>query len=261
MISIQYKTLLAVLAAILYCVIFNYSQAASDSLNKSISIQTDMDNAARTSQKKINGIADQSQQMLEEYRFVLRKTESLKIYNDHLEKLIAAQDDEIVSISKQIDDIEVTNREIVPLMLKMLQTLKRFIELDIPFLAEERRNRVDSLTDMMNRADVTTSDKFRRIMEAYQIETEYGRTIEAYKGQLDSAENKRSVDFLRVGRLALFYQTLDTRESGIWKQDTNSWEILPDKYRLSIKEGIRIARKQAAPALLILPVNTPEVVQ
>jgi len=49
---------------------------------------------------------------------------------------------------------------------------------------------------MMPRADVTVSEKYRRIVEAYQLEMEYGRTI----GGLPRRAYGKTVDFLaRVG--------------------------------------------------------------
>ena len=102
----------------------------------------------------------------------------------------------------------------------------------------------------MDRADVTNAEKYRRIVEAYQIENDYGRTIEAYRGTLD---NGKTVDFLRVGRIALVYQTLDGEETGVWDQGAQDWVELDDSYRTSIKQGLKIARKQSAPDLIELP--------
>ncbi len=245
----------------IYAMGLTKAQAADNTLKKSISVQSNTNKAAAKSQKRINRIADESDRLLDEYRYTLRKTESLKVYNDHIEKIVNAQNVETSSISEQIRRIDDTNREIIPLMLKMLDALNKFVELDIPFLQQERQQRLDTLASMMERADITTSDKFRRIMEAYQIETEYGRTIEAYKAQLRNGSAEQTVEFLRVGRLALFYQTLDARESGMWNQTSRNWEKLPDKYRSSIRQGVRIARKQSAPDLLTLPINAPEVIQ
>jgi len=98
-------------------------------------------------------------------------------------------------------------------------------------------------------------------MEAYQVEMEYGRTIEAYRGTLESNGEKRTVNFFRLGRVALFYQTLDEQETGRWDKTTNNWAQLSSDYRLPVSKGLRIARKQAAPDLLLLPVNAPEQAQ
>jgi hypothetical protein len=111
---------------------------------------------------------------------------------------------------------------------------------------------------MMPRSDVTNSEKFRQIMEAYQIENEYGRTIEAYRGVLPRGDGEVTVDFLRVGRVALVYQTLDESEAGVWRQDARDWELLDSSHRTAIREGLRIARKQIPPDLIRLPVATPE---
>jgi hypothetical protein len=146
-------------------------------------------------------------------------------------------------------------------MVRMVDTLDSFIQLDLPFLLEERRKRVETLKRNMDRADVSTAEKYRRIMEAYQIEAEYGRTIEASSDMLEKDGESRSVNYLRVGRVAYLYQTLDGEESGVWDPATREWKVLPEKYRSSISKGLRTARKQLAPDLLKLPVRAPERVQ
>jgi hypothetical protein len=110
----------------------------------------------------------------------------------------------------------------------------------------------------MHRADVTESEKYRNIMEAYQIENEYGRTIEAYRSTLAQDDKEVTVDFLRVGRIALIYQTLDESEAGVWNQQTRSWEPLDRSFRSAIRDGLRIARKQSAPDLIRLPLLAPK---
>ena len=234
---------------------------ARDKLDKAIAIQQGTEQAAIDTQKQIERLADDTQDMLSEYRTVIRRTESLRVYNQHLEKTISAQEREMTSMLQQIESLETTNREIVPLMFRMLDALEDFVQVDLPFLPEERNKRIASLREMMDRADVTTSEKYRRLMEAFQIENDYGRTIEAYRASLDSGDSRRTVDFLRLGRVGLYYQTLDRDEQGYWDNVDKKWVRLDDGYRRSIEEGLRIARKQAAPNLLKLPVRAPERVQ
>ena len=109
---------------------------------------------------------------------------------------------------------------------------------------------------MITRADVTNAEKFRRIIEAYQIENDYGNTIEAYRANIELAGKISSVDFLRLGRVALYYQRLDGSETGFWNNTEQRWEELPSEYRNPVRQGLRIARKEAAPDLLTLPVPT-----
>ena len=135
----------------------------------------------------------------------------------------------------------------------MIDAVESFVELDVPFLLDERQKRVAGLREVMGRADVTNAEKFRQIMEAYQVENEYGRTIEAYRGTLERGDKEITVDFLRFGRIALVYQTLDESEAGVWNQETRTWEPLDSGYRSAIRQGLRIARKQAAPDLIRLP--------
>jgi hypothetical protein len=149
-------------------------------------------------------------------------------------------------------------RSVTPLMLRMIDSLDAFVALDLPFLLDERQERIEELRKMMPRADVTNAEKYRRIMEAYQIENDYGRSIEAYRATLGRDGREVTVDFLRFGRIALVYQTLDEAERGVWDQTSGSWQPLDASYRSAIRQGLRIARKQAAPDLIFLPLPAAE---
>lgn len=233
----------------------------ADPLTTPLNVQTAADKAEIKSQKKIDSVANQTDKIVDEYRLILRETESLRLYNNHLQKLTTSQNEEMESIQKQLTEIGTTSREVIPLMLRMIDTLKRFVELDVPFLPEERAKRVAALDELMNRADVSTAEKFRRVIEAYQVEMEYGRTIEAYRSTVKFDNQDHTVDFLRVGRVGLYYQSLDGEHSGAWNPKTRKWETLSGSARGSIRTGLRIARKQAAPDLLMLPVPAPEKIQ
>ena len=209
-------------------------------------------------QKRIDQLDDETHRMLQEFRQNTRNAEVLKQYNDHLNRLLESQEKEKLSFENQLREIEVTQREIVPLMTQMLGTLETFVSYDLPFLPEERKQRIGHLKEMMVRADVTNAEKFRRVLEAYQVEADYGRTIEAYRANLTLGDGDRPVDFLRLGRVSLYYQTLDGSETGTWNPVSKQWEKLSGEYNRSVRDGLRVARKEAAPNLLTLPIPAPE---
>ena len=237
-------------------VILLITGAQAQVLVSSLKTEAGINQAASTSQKRVTRLAQQTSDLLAEYRAVVRETESLKIYNDNLEKVVMDQREEVVSINQQLSGLEATNRGIVPLMLDMIETLGLMVEADLPFRLQERRARVERLRDMMDQADVTASEKYRRVMEAYQGEMEYGRTTEAYAETLPTTG--QTVAFLRVGRTLLIYQSSDQVTTGWFNPTTRRYEDLPDRYRLEVKEGLSIARNEKAPNLVVLPVPGAE---
>lgn len=212
-------------------------------------------------QAQIEKLSDNIDDLATEYRRVLQDTRSLEVYNQQVEDLIESQKSELASLQEQIEGVTAVSRDIVPLMVRMIDTLQQFVELDLPFLLDERRERVAKLREIMDRADVSLSEKYRRLMEAYQIENEFGRTIEAYRGELEDGGATRTVDFLRIGRVALLYQTLDATETKVWDRTTKLWVDLGDDYRSPVRQGLRMARKQIAPDLLLVPIAAAEDVQ
>jgi hypothetical protein len=229
-------------------------------LERALNERIEADAEERAAQQRVDALDDATQKMLTEYRRALSDAESYQTYAKQLESQVQSQNDEKAAIEEQLLEIETTSREVLPLMQKMLDTLEQFVALDVPFLLEERSKRVATLKEMMARADVTISEKYRRILEAYQVEMDYGRTIEAYEGELAGEGDPRTVQFLRVGRVTLLYQTLDGRETGYWDADRKSWVVAPE-YGASFKEGIGVAKKARAPEMLIVPVPAPKEAQ
>lgn len=237
--------------------IVSWSSARAEPLGDSMALRSRANAESGTAQQQIDALSDETEDLLTRYRVTLRQEESLRTYNRQMDKLVAAQQVELDSLRDQLDRIALVSRDVTPLMLRMIDALDAFVQLDVPFLPKERTERIAALREMMDRADVTEAEKYRRIMEAYQVENEFGRTIEAYRLTLDLDGREATVDFLRVGRIALVYQTLDESEAGVWNQETRDWQPLDSGYRSAIRQGLRVARKQAAPDLIQLPLPSP----
>lgn len=208
------------------------------------------------SQRRVDDLGDQRRSLADEYRTTLREIEGLEAYNQQLQRQLKLQRDEIATLDNSISQATAVDRQILPLMLQMVDSLKQFVSLDLPFLPKERAERIEFVTQAIDRVDVSVAEKFRQVLEAYQVELEFGRTIEAYTGMVDVSGQKLEVDFLRVGRLGLFYQTLDGLQSARWDQASKQWVALPASERNPIRDAIRVARKLTSPNLLTLTLPT-----
>lgn len=230
---------------------------SAQSLNQVLNAENQRTKLAQESQQRIDAVVDDTRKKEDQYKRLLKEIDGLKIYNTLLQRQIDAQIRKMAQIEASIDQVEVISRQIIPSMTRMIASLKIFIELDVPFLMEERRERVANLENLMVEPDVNDAEKFRKVTEAYQIENDYGRTIEAYSGSLEIGDENRRVEFLRIGRVAFMYQTQDGKLSGVWDQEARRWQEA-DAYKNEIRAGLKIANKQVAPDLLLMPVATPE---
>jgi len=245
------------LCAVLVAV-FPASVFAQATVDQVISEGVKRIDAGAAEQKRVEQIADQTEKLLNEYNTLSKVVDGLVTYNSLLQRQVDNQQIEKDALAESIDNVSLIERQIVPLMERMLDSLEQFVQLDTPFLMHERTERLARLREMLERSDVSSAEKFRRVIEAYQIENDYGRTIEAYKGTVPINGNPQEVDFLRIGRVALAYQSVGGAHTGVWDVKTGQWEELdPAEYKNQVAEGIRIARKQVAPDLMIIPVAAP----
>lgn len=214
-------------------------------------------NLAQQSQERINKIVEGTRSLEDQYRSINKEIDGLKVYNRLMKAQVEGQSAVLEDISLSMDQVDVINRQIFPLMERMIDGLEQSVKLDVPFLMDERTKRVVDLKEIMERSDVSVAEKFRKVMEAYQIENEYGTTIENYTQSLTIDGATRSFNMLRVGRIGLYFQSDDTKITGRWDNETRNW-IIDNSARNEVRKGLRVARQLIAPELIIVPVPAAE---
>jgi hypothetical protein len=238
------------------------SVAQANSVDAVLKVSQSKATAAQKSQQTVDKLAGETGDLLQDYKTVMKQVDGLRVYNARLEKQIANQLQRIQDIEASIEQVTVIQRQVTPLVIRMIDGLEKFVELDVPFHMEERGERIEFLRNSVDRSDLSVAEKFRQVLEAYKIENEYGRKIDAYKGNVAINGVEREVNFFRVGRIALLYQTTDTEISGVWDQEAREYvELDKGEYRNAIMKGLRIARKEASINILKLPVPAPEAAQ
>lgn len=249
-----HKTATAILTTTVMVSISAPSFATQAILDKGHSAIAVDNKQAVSSQNKINKLDDDYQGLLQEFRGTNSEIDQLKLYNKQMGKIVSNQQVEIAKIDQQIRDIEFTEQGILPLMSQMLDALEQFNQLDLPFLVKEREIRLAKLRELMIRADITVSEKYRRVLEAFQIEVEYGRTLETYR---EKADDNIVYDYLRIGRTALYRLTLSADNAWIWNKVTDEWQVIDHGLLRDVRKAQDVARQTAAPELLTLPLTSP----
>jgi len=245
-------------SALIFAVAGLSTQTFAAGINEVMQEGENRADAGETAQKRVDSVADQTEKIINDFRSVTKVVDGLRVYNALLQTQLNNQQSEIQALSESIANVALIERQITPLMIRMVEALDEFVKLDTPFLMKERTSRVARLREMMERSDVTAAEKFRRVIEGYQIENDYGRTIEAYKGSTPVNGNELEVDFLRIGRVALLYQTVGGATTGAWDPTAGAFIQLPAAtYQKQVSDGLKIARKQVAPDLLVVPVAAP----
>lgn len=228
-----------------------------DAAQAAFSLQKKVNSDAIGSQKQIESLDDEAQELLSRYRSVVTETSSYEAYSKQLDQSIASQRTELDSITEQMGRANDTARDVLPVTARLIDDLEQFINLDMPFRLAERTERIAGLRALMNRADVSLSEKYRRVIEAYLIELEFGRTMETYEGVIATTGEPLTVGYLRIGRIALLFQTPDGKKTGYWDQDAKNW-VESAEYERAFKKGARVASKQDAPDLVVAPVHAPK---
>jgi len=209
----------------------------------------------RETQKAQTSWQEQSQRLLDDYEQLQLANEQLKMQRENLKKSVSAAKLRVAEKETQLKDIKKISVQIKPFLNELVISMHQMIEDDMPFLSDERCKRLNRLDQMLLEPDVAVSEKFRKIMEALMVEAEYGRTIEVYQETIETDGSKILVNIFRLGRIALFYQSLDGKESGFYNVALSAWEPLPESYNYTIQNAIDIGAKRRPVEMLNLPIG------
>jgi hypothetical protein len=222
-------------------------------------LQADLErlNLAQASQQRVNEVVEGTRSLEDQYRGINKEIEGLQVYNRLMAAQTNGQQATLNDIELSMNQVEVVNRQIFPLMERMIDGLEQSIALDIPFLMDERTSRVETLKDLMSRSDVSVAEKFRKVLEAYQIEMDYGQSSEWYRQTLEIDGVARDYNMLRIGRVGLYFQSDDAHVTGYYDPNQRTF-VSDNKYRSEIRKGIRMARQLIAPELVLIPVQSAE---
>jgi predicted RNase H-like nuclease (RuvC/YqgF family) len=231
---------------------------ADQTLDSILKVGQTKTTVAQESQKRIDRLAQETDDLVQQFKHQNRLIADLRMYNSQLERQVTAQTRVLQELEESVEQVTVIERQIQPLIVRMLDGLEQFVALDKPFRLQERKDRIETLRRNQDRADISVSEKFRQVLEAYKIESEYGRFLDTYNDTLSIDGQDREVSVLQVGRLALIYQTSDANHAGVWDSVQNQWVALDGSYRTAILKGFRIARNQVSPDTITVPVQAPE---
>jgi len=242
---------------------------ATSELDNIISSKQQSQAQAQRTQDHIAEFDEKTSETVVEYRALLRENAVLTTYTTQLEKQVVQQQQLLAGLEKNMANVRETRMELTPLMQEMVQVLTLFVEQDIPFLWQERQLRLAELVRLLDNPNISIADKYRRILEAYQIETEYGDTIETWQAQLPVSDVDKTVQLVRVGRVALYYLTPDHNNAGYWDNSSRTWLALPASWLPKVQQAYAVADNKTVPTLLglplletvIVPGTAPEIVQ
>jgi len=239
--------------ALLFLFLASASNLSANEMESILEVGRENSSQSAVSQEKIDSTEKQTDKIVNEYKVVAKQVEGLKLYNEQKRIQIQAQLDLMDKLDEQLVQVVVMQRQIPPLAQRMLEGLEQFVALDTPFYIDERLERIDIVRSSLSNPKITASEQVRQILEAYNIEAEYGRKISSYEDTIVIDGKEMVVNVLVVGRIGMFYQTKDEQQSGFWNNETSDWEEVSG-YRTAIRDGIRMAKKQAPTDMLLLPV-------
>ena len=237
------------------------SLAFADQIQPLLDVGEQRQNSEQVSQTKIDSMDDDTSLIINEFKTVSKQIEGLRVYNAQMRKQIERQEERLKEIDKTMKEAQVMQRQIPPFTRRMLAGIEKSIELDMPFHLAERKERISFAKAAIDNPTVSPAEGLRQVLETFNVEMEYGRKLDSYKDTIEIEGQQREVNVLRVGRLALVYQSSDRSLTGAWDNKKQEWVPLDNSYRNPTRKGLRIANRLATVDMLELPIQNAEAVK
>ncbi len=227
------------------------------------------------------------------YAMLLQQIADTKLVIAQKEAYLATQQSEIDGLKSQIEAMPALKESIRPIVTQMAAEIEKVINADLPFRAQERYARLDSLKSDLADANVGESVIYRKAITLYDIEANYGNTVGSYTGenpvnpkgrleackanlettacaitddlrealkggatldQLSEEGDLNDGNYIHFGRLAFLYLEIDSSEGYRYDKDSKAWVELSQGEILGVRRSVRIARGESATGVLTAPI-------
>jgi hypothetical protein len=231
---------------------------AADEVTEALDASIAAQRAARESQLRIDKLDTEARALRDKRRALQWRALQQSAYAEQLEQEAAVEEKKRGDLEAELRRIAATGTDLLPLMRRMVDELETFVQNDLPFLRDKRLERVAGLRELLDDTQRGNADKFRRVMEAYRTEVDYGHSIGAEDLEVDCAGARGPATVVRVGRIGLYCLAADGERGAYWDAGKQRWEALDDDGVGELQRALPVARGEGPPELLVLPVRVPE---
>ncbi|VVS94528.1 DUF3450 family protein [Desulfoluna spongiiphila] len=181
-------------------------------------------------------------------RKLQEEVDALLWANGRKEEEAARLDEEIAKASHLTEGLS-------PLIASETKRAARVVTHSLPFLKSERETRFSALAEWVKAPATKQAEKLERLLELFTIETQFGHTSEAWQEEIEVAGEPITVQLLKVGRLSLYYLTLDEKGCGVFNPKTGAFEPLPANCVTHLKKAVALAQRERSAELVSLPIG------
>lgn len=241
-------------AATFAALLLSFTAIAADDISEAFDLSIAAQRAASASQARVDKLDAETRALREKRKAAQWRALQLSAYAAKLEQDAAVEEKKRKDLEDQIQRIASTGTDLMPLMRRMVAELDSFVAADLPFMQEARRTRVHELGALLDDPKRGNAEKFRRVLEAYRTEVDYGHSLGAEDAQGQCNGPQGPVTLVRVGRVGLYCLSADGARAGFW--DGHGWQPLEDRDELAnVRHAKAVARAEEPPQLLELPVR------
>lgn len=232
--------------------------AAADEIGDALEASLAAQRAARESQLRVDRFAAETRVLQDRRRGAEWQALQLVAYAEQLEQEALAQEQRASVLEAELARVAATGTGLLPPAQRLLDELEAHVARDLPFLAERRRQRIADARTLLADPQRGQAEKYRRVLEAWRTEVEYGYTLGAEDAATDCRGGAGASTRVRVGRVALY--CLDRAGAAArWDAAAGRWAPLTDGDAIEqVARAAAMAREQQPAGLLVLPIDTAE---
>lgn len=245
-----------ILIKIIMCLIFATAPALCQDFADSVTKPVDESIAIR---KKTwanqDNWAGQREKLIAEYEALSAELKYLLVREKDLESELARQKEAVAGLERKKIETARMSAELEPSLAHIVERLKALVDNGLPFLVKERQDRAAGLARAMDDSETGLSEKFRKVFEALLIEAGYGNSAVVSREMIVVQGKEILADVLRLGRLSLFFQTLDQSTTGFYDPVSALWKKGPARFNREIAKAVEIAAKRRPSDIVSLPLG------